>query len=48
MGPRVTLCGKVKGFRPEAAAKASANSASKSYGVDPKMSDLSMGRVKRL
>ena len=48
MGPRVNLYGKVKRFSLGAAAKASANSASKSCGLDPKMSDLSMGRVKRL
>ena len=48
MGPRVNLYGKVKSLRLGAAAKASANSASKSCGLDPKISDLSMGRVKRL
>ena len=42
------MYGEVKSFRLGAAAKASANSASKSCGVDPKMSDLSMGRMKRL
>ena len=45
---RVTLSGKVKGLRSGAEGKPSVNSAYQSCGVDPKASDLSMGRVKRL
>ena len=48
MDRRVDVCGKVKGFRPEAVAKASVNSALKYCGVDPKASDLTMARVKRM
>ena len=46
---RVTLSGKVKGLRPGAEGKPSVNSAILvRCGVDPKASDLSMGRVKRM
>ncbi len=47
MSRRVTVCGKVKRFRREAAAKASLNRANQSEGVDAKPSELPMGRVKR-
>ena len=43
---RVILYGKVKYFRYEAEARASLNRALKSYGIDPKPSDLSMSRLK--
>ena len=45
MGQRLTLVGKVNRYR-GAVAKASLNRATKSAGVDPKPSDLAMGRVK--
>ncbi len=46
MSPRVTLCGRVKGDTPGAAAKASLNRA-ESHGVDTKPGELPMSRVKR-
>ena len=48
MGQGVAVCGEVKALRAEAEGKPSVNSAYQSCGVDPKASDLSMGRVKRL
>ena len=46
MSQRVTVCGEVnpKGV---AEAKASLNRAIQSHAVDPKPSDLAMGRLKR-
>ncbi len=41
------LYGKVKGRRSGAEAKASVNSAIKSYSIDTKPSDLSMTRMKQ-
>jgi hypothetical protein len=41
------VCGKVKSVKDAAVAKASLNRASKSQRVDPKPSDLPMGRLKR-
>jgi hypothetical protein len=46
MSQRVKLYGKVKELRSGAKAKASVNSANKSYGLDTKPSDLSMTRMK--
>ena len=46
-GQRVTICSKVKDLRSEAVGKPSLNRATKLYVVDPKPSDLPMGRVKR-
>ena len=40
------MCSKVKYLRYEAVGKPSLNRAIKLYAVDPKPSDLSMGRVK--
>jgi hypothetical protein len=40
------VCGKVNPCG-EAVAKASLNRASESHAIDPKRSDLSMGRLKR-
>ncbi len=40
------MCSKVKYLRYEAVGKPSLNRANKLYVVDPKLSDLSMGRVK--
>jgi len=40
------VCSKVKYLRYEAVGKPSLNRATKLYAVDPKPSDLSMGRVK--
>ena len=45
---RVTLSGKIKGLRSVVEGKPSVNSAFKSGGVDPKASDLSMARLKRM
>ena len=45
---RVTVASKVKCFRHGAEAKASVNSANKLVVVDPKASDLTMARVKRV
>ena len=45
---RATLFGEVKGLRSVVEGKPSVNSASKSGGVDPKASDLSMDRLKRM
>ena len=47
MSQRVTLCSKVKPLG-GAVAKASLNRAIELHGVDPKPSDLSMVRVKRM
>jgi hypothetical protein len=41
------VCGKVKSVKDEAVAKASLNRASQSQRVDPKPSELPMGRLKR-
>ena len=41
------VCGKVKSVKDGAVAKASLNRASQSQRVDPKPSDLPMGRLKR-
>ena len=41
------MCGKVKGLRSEAEAKASVKRAIKSYVADPNAGDLTMARVKR-
>ena len=41
------VCGKVKSVKDAAVAKASLNRASQSQRVDPKPSDLPMGRLKR-
>ena len=41
------VCGKVKSVKDGAAAKASLNRAIESPRVDPKPSDLPMGRLKR-
>ena len=46
MSQRVIVWGKVKGVIPGAIAKASANSAIKSYAIDPKPGELPMGRLK--
>jgi hypothetical protein len=47
MSPRVTVYGKVNSGRTEGAeAKASVNSASESYAVDPKLGELPMARMK--
>jgi len=46
MDRRVTVYGEAKRFRRGAAAKASLNRANQSYVVDPKPSDLPMGRLK--
>ena len=43
---RVIVYGEVKCLRHEAEARASLNRANKSYIIDPKLSDLSMVRVK--
>ena len=43
---RVILYGKVKYLRYEAEEKSSLNRATKSYEIDPKPGDLSMGRLK--
>ena len=43
---RVILYGKVKYLRYEAEEKSSLKRAKKSYGIDPKPSDLSMSRLK--
>ena len=40
------VCSKVKYFRYEAVGKPSLNRATKFAAIDPKLSDLSMGRVK--
>jgi hypothetical protein len=40
------LCSKVKYLRYAAVGKPSLNRANKLYDIDPKLSDLSMGRVK--
>ena len=45
MGQRVTLCSKLKPIG-VGAAKASLNRATKLHGVDPKLGDLSMARLK--
>jgi hypothetical protein len=47
MSQRVTLCSEVKPLG-GAVAKASLNRAIELHGVDPKPSDLSMARVKRM
>jgi hypothetical protein len=41
------VCGKVKSVKDAAVAKASLNRASQSQRVDPKPSELPMGRLKR-
>ena len=41
------MCGKVKSAKDGAEAKASLNRAIQSLEVDPKLSDLPMGRLKR-
>ena len=43
---RVSVTGKVKHFRCAAEAKASLKRAPKSYVIDPKLSDLTMVRLK--
>ena len=43
---RVILYGKIKYLRYEVEEKSSLNRAKKSYGIDPKPSDLSMSRLK--
>lgn len=45
---RVIICSEVKGLSPGAVAKASVNSANKLHVIDPKASDLTMVRVKRM
>ncbi len=45
MDRRVNVCGKAKGYRPGAVAKASLKMANKSQAFDPKPRDLPMGRV---
>jgi hypothetical protein len=46
MSRRVTFSGKVKAGIAGAEAKASLNRANESLGVDPKLGELSMARVK--
>ena len=46
MSRRVTFSGKVKADTAGAEAKASLNRALESLGVDPKLGELSMARVK--
>ena len=48
MSLRVNLSGEVKGETPGAEAKASLNRANESLGLDPKPSELTMARVKRV
>jgi hypothetical protein len=45
MGQRVSLCSKLKPIG-VGIAKASLNRAIKLHGLDPKLSDLAMGRLK--
>ena len=44
----LAVCGKVKGVKPGAEAKASVNSTNKSYALDPKPGELTMGRLKHV
>ena len=44
----LAVCGKVKTVIVEAVAKASLNRANKSHALDPKLGELSMGRLKLL
>ena len=44
----LAVCGKVKRLTLEAVAKASLNRALKSHALDPKPSELTMGRLKLL
>ena len=46
MGRRVTICSEVKVLSTGAEAKVSLNRANKLQVVDPKLDDLSMGRLK--
>ena len=45
MGQRLSLCSKLKPLG-VGVAKASVNSANKFVGLDPKLGDLAMGRLK--
>ena len=42
----LAVCGKIKGVIPGVEAKASVNSANKSYALDPKLGELTMDRLK--
>jgi hypothetical protein len=48
MDRRVIVRSEVKGLRSEAEAKASANCAIQFRAIDPKASDLSLARLKRM